>query len=560
MQNESAPLSSDLVSVIIPSYNHGNYLSEAIESAYTQLGVKVEIIVVDDGSTDDTRLVAQMHPYVKYIFQTNQGLSAARNKGIENSTGKYLVFLDADDWLLDDSLAVNLQYLQDEKKAFVSGTYKYVFEKTDQTYDIIREVNGNHYQEFLICNYIGMHGAVMYQRWAFDHYRFDTSLKASEDYDMFLNLSRKFPVVHHTQQIAAYRIHGMNMSGNIPLMLEYTLKVLKRQEPLLQNEAEINLFHKGIRNWKNWYCGELYKKLHPLPVFTNNNSRAEMGMLWKYKKPLFLRYLARYQIKLAKWMIKKYMPAFISKRFYKKATPQSFIPPPGKVNKGDFNRTSPFSEEFGYERGGPIDRYYIEKFLAQNAPAIKGRILEIGDNTYTKRFGGSRVERSDVLNITSSPDATFVGDLSDAPHLPSNAFDCIILTQTLHLIYDYKAALSTCYSILKPGGTLLITVPGISNIDYDDWENYWLWSFTKKSVERILLEVFAGESVRVKSYGNVLVAASFLYGLGVTEIDNSQLEYTDPHYQLLITAVAKKRLKNEVDEIPASLESLSSLS
>ncbi|HEY9363111.1 MAG TPA: glycosyltransferase, partial [Chitinophagaceae bacterium] len=367
MQKESAPLSCDLVSVIIPSYNHGNYLSEAIKSAYTQSGVKVEIIVVDDGSTDNTRLIAELHPYVKYIFQTNQGLSAARNKGIENSSGKYLVFLDADDWLLDDSLCVNLQYLQEEKEAaFVSGTYKYVFEKTDRTYDIVREVNSNHYQQFLICNYIGMHGAVMYQRWAFDHYRFDTALKASEDYDMFLNLARKFPVVHHTQQIAAYRIHGMNMSGNIPMMLEYTLKVLKRQEPLLQNDTEINLFHTGIRNWKNWYCRELYKRLHPKPVFTNANSKAEMIMLWKYKKSLLFRYLARYQIKLVKWVIKKYTPDFISKRLYKNNSPQNLIPPPGKVNKGDFNRTSPFSKEFGYERGGPIDRYYIEKFLAQN--------------------------------------------------------------------------------------------------------------------------------------------------------------------------------------------------
>ncbi len=540
---QSAPVAPppDLISVIIPSYNHGNYLSEAIHSVQAQAGVHVEIIVVDDGSTDNTRQVAQMHPCVKYVYQPNQGLSAARNTGIDNSTGQYLVFLDADDWLLEDALATNLQYLKEHSSAaFVSGTYKYVYERIGCSYDIIRDVKADHYQQFLVRNYVGMHAAVMYQRWAFDHYRFDTSLKASEDYDMFLNLSRKFPVFHHTQPIAAYRIHGTNMSGNIPLMLEYTLRVIRRQEPVLQNDTERELLAKGLRGWENWYCNELYKRLRPQPLFTNKNLKKEMALLWKYKKSLFFKYMVRYQLKWLRWIVAKSMPAAVSRRLYKNKASGDRIPPPGQVNKGDFNRTTPFSKDFGYDRGGPIDRYYIEKFLAQHASLVKGRVLEIGDNTYTLRFGSNRVAQSDVLNITESPNATFVGDLSDAPHLPSNAFDCIILTQTLHLIYNYKAAIETCCRILKPGGALLLTVPGISHIDYDTWEGYWLWSFTKQSVERILQEAFPPEHVKAQSYGNVLVASFFLYGLGVTEVNNYQLEYTDPHYQLVISAVAKK--------------------
>lgn len=531
---------SDHISVVITCYNHGKYLAEAIRSIDRQQNVNVEIVVVDDGSTDNTKIVAQSFPHVKYVYQENQGLSAARNTGIKNSTGAYLVFLDADDWLLDGALATNLHFLkEDHHFAFVSGTYQYSFEKTNQVYDIIREVNSNHYQEFLRCNYIGMHGAVMYRRWAFDFYQFDTTLKASEDYDMFLNLARKFPVFHHTKPMAAYRIHGNNMSGNIPMMLDYTLKVVKRQLPYLRNEQEKEVIKKGIRGWKSWYCNELYKKLYPLPVFAKSHSKAELNMLWKYDKYLLLKYLTHQNLKLGKWLALKCLPKRVLKRL-NIGNNKNQIPAVGKIKKGDFDRITPFSIDFGYDRGGPIDRYYIDNFLLHNALSIKGRVLEIGDNFYTTKYGGSKVLKSDVLNIYECPEATFVGDLSDAPHLPSNAFDCIILTQTLQFIYDYKNAIDTCYRILKHSGLLLLTVPGISNIDHDEWKDYWLWSFTAKSIERILLESFSSENIQVQAHGNVLSATSFLYGMGVTELTNHQLNYSDPHYQLVITARAKK--------------------
>lgn len=544
MNQPSKKSNSDLISVIITCYNHGNYLTEAIQSVYSQQNVNVEIVVVDDGSTDNTRAVAESCSHVRYVYQKNQGLSAARNTGIKHSTGAFLVFLDADDWLLDDALATNLQYLKENSHyAFVSGTYQYVSEKINQVYNIIREVKENHYEAFLKCNYIGMHAAVMYSRWAFDFYMFDTTLKASEDYDMFLHLARKFPVFHHTKPIAAYRIHGNNMSGNIPMMLEYTLKVVKRQIPFLRNEHEKEVIQKGIHNWKLWYCNELYKKLYPLPVFDKSYSNVDLKMLWKYNKYLLFKYIARRNLKVGKWLFLKFTPKLVLKKL-NIVSHSNQIPAVGKVNKGDFNRVSPFSKEFGYDRGGPIDRYYIESFLLHHSQAIKGRVLEIGDNFYTTKYGGNKVQKSDVLNIYENSNATFVGDLSDAPQLPNQAFDCIILTQTLQFIYDYKKAIETCYRILKPNGMLLMTVPGISNIDHDEWKDYWLWSFTKKSIECILTDVFKTDIIKVQSHGNVLTAASFLYGMGVNELTNHQLDYSDPHYQLVITAAVKKQLPN----------------
>ncbi|MEP7037537.1 MAG: glycosyltransferase, partial [Acidobacteriota bacterium] len=162
-------------------------MKTAIESVLEQDYENLEVIVVDDGSTDDTMQVAKKYPNVKYVHQTNQGLSGARNTGIERSNGAYLIFLDADDWLLDDAVSVNLKHLkQNQEAAFVSGgyikvnSYKQVIEKPE------RIVEENHYCQFLEGNYIGMHAAVIYRRWILEKFRFDTSLKACEDYDLYL--------------------------------------------------------------------------------------------------------------------------------------------------------------------------------------------------------------------------------------------------------------------------------------------------------------------------------------------------------------------------------------
>jgi SAM-dependent methyltransferase len=220
---------------------------------------------------------------------------------------------------------------------------------------------------------------------------------------------------------------------------------------------------------------------------------------------------------------------------------KSYIPLPGKASLGDLDRTTPLSKAFGYDRGGPLDRYYIENFLAKNADAIRGRVLEIGDNEYTLRFGGNKVQQSDILHVDErNKSATFVGDLSDAPNLPDNSFDCIVLTQTLHLIYNHIDALKTCYRILKPGGKLLLTVPGISHIDQGEWMDYWLWAYTKASITKLLHEAFVPEKIAIETHGNVLVASGFLFGMGVTEISKKKLDVNDPHYQLIITAVASK--------------------
>jgi len=217
-------------------------------------------------------------------------------------------------------------------------------------------------------------------------------------------------------------------------------------------------------------------------------------------------------------------------------------PPVGAVDLGDLRRVSPVSRSFGFDRGRCVDRYYIEKFLSRHAADVRGRVLEIGDDRYTRMFGGDKVVKSDVLHaVEGNPHATIVADLTTGEGLTNETFDCIIFTQTLPFIYEYRAALRHLYRILAPGGVLLATFPGISQIsryDADRWGDYW--RFTSMSARRLFAEVFPPEAVEVEAYGNVLAAVALLHGLAVEDITPEELEHCDPDYEVIIAVRAVK--------------------
>jgi len=211
------------------------------------------------------------------------------------------------------------------------------------------------------------------------------------------------------------------------------------------------------------------------------------------------------------------------------------------VSFGNLRRVTPISHKFGFNRGQPIDRYYIESFLAHHVDDIQGRVLEIEDDSYTRKYGGDRVKLSDVINVAEgNPHTTIVADLTRADHIPSDAFNCIIFTQTFQLIYDVRSAIRTLHRILKPGGVLLATFPGISQIEQGyEWGN-WYWAFTTQSARRLFEEVFPAANLEVEARGNVLAAISFLHGLAVEELSEEELDYRDPNYEVLITLKAVK--------------------
>lgn len=212
------------------------------------------------------------------------------------------------------------------------------------------------------------------------------------------------------------------------------------------------------------------------------------------------------------------------------------------VNFQDLGQTAPISAVFGLDRGTPIDRYYIERFLQGKAQLIRGRVLEIGDSTYSRRFGGEKVEAFEVLHATAgNKAATIIGDLTDASTLPENEIDCFICTQTFNFIFDVQKAVEGAHHLLKPGGMLLATVAGISQIsryDMDRWGDYW--RFTTASVQKLFEPVFKG-GLEVESFGNVMAACAFLQGVAVEDLpDVSLLDRHDPDYQMLIAIIARK--------------------
>lgn len=253
-------------------------------------------------------------------------------------------------------------------------------------------------------------------------------------------------------------------------------------------------------------------------------------------------------IKAAK-AAKAVLPARLQSWLRSLTTGQAFKPSPSNVDFGDFRRLSPMSRQYGYDRGEPIDRYYIERFLDDHRAQISGTVLEISENTYTRKFGGDKVIHSDVLHYDDpSPPATLTGDLTDAPHLPSNHFDCIIITQTLMLIYNLPAAMATLHRILKPGGVVLATLPGLSQVADPGWLDTWHWGFTTPSSRRLFEDAFQGGEVEVTTYGNVLSTISFLQGLAQEELTTKELDHVDSEYQLLIAVAARKAPKENANE------------
>ncbi len=206
-------------------------------------------------------------------------------------------------------------------------------------------------------------------------------------------------------------------------------------------------------------------------------------------------------------------------------------------------RVTPYRPAFGWYRGQCIDRYYIEKFLGKHATDISGAVLEVAEPMYIGQFGGERVTRREIIDLDLANDkATIRDDLTSAGSVADDTFDCILCTQTLLCIYDFQAAIRTMRRILKPGGVLLATVPGIAQLcpasmmgaggDY--------WRFTRHSAEVAFEQEFGEANVAIETYGNVLTAVAMLHGLVSAEFDPTELDHHDPDYEVTIGIRAQK--------------------
>ncbi len=198
----------------------------------------------------------------------------------------------------------------------------------------------------------------------------------------------------------------------------------------------------------------------------------------------------------------------------------------------------PISKMYGFDRGKPIDRYFIENFLEENKQYIKGRCLEIVDNQYTLKYGTKKVLHSDVLDIFQTKKANIHGDLRNLFQVKDNKYDCCLVTQTFNVIDDYNSAIKECFRILKPGGILLATIPTISpcwNLKIN------LWRFSQESALFVFGKNFGIKNTQVKGYGNHEAIKGFWIGLASEDLSFSELTNIDESLPLIIGVKAQKK-------------------
>ena len=540
-----------LVSAIIIFLNEERFIREAIDSVFAQTCENWELLLIDDGShdgsTDIARRFAAENPgkvrYFEHEGHQNRGMSVSRNLGVRHAMGQYIAFLDADDVWLPEKLEQQVAILNSQPEAaMVCGPVQWWYSWT------------------------GDPGAAGRDRVVAPDIQADTLVPPPQ------LLSRILANETVTTTSGLLRRDMIESVGGF----EESFHGLYEDQVFCAKLCSRAPVFVASRCWYRW-------RKHPnsccsVAVRTGQYSGARLGFLqwlekflseqrienrevwealgkefWKCHHPHGARFIvqlkrsARRPKQLLKILAKFSLPTSVQECLRARLHGPEYLPPVGGVDFGNFRRSAPFSRVFGFDRGRPIDRHYIERFLVLQASDIRGRVLEIGDDTYTQRFGGDRVTQADVLHAAEgNPKATLVADLTRAENIPSNTFDCIICTQTLMFIYNVQAAIRTLYRILKPGGVLLATVAGVSHQisrhDMERWGDYW--RFTSLSTRLLFQEAFPAANVSVKTYGNVLAATAFLQGLVVEDFRVAELDRHDPDYEVSIAIRAVKPMSS----------------
>jgi glycosyltransferase involved in cell wall biosynthesis len=248
------------VSVVIPCFNQGHYLAEAVESVLAQTRQPDQIIIVNDGSTDNTAEVAARFRGVKFLSQDNRGLAAARNAGLKHAAGDYILFLDADDILLPAAIEHCLAaFAAQPNVALVHGGFRVVDSRGQLIFETLPQPAADPFAALLKRNYINMNGTVMYDVAILSQDGgFDETLRCCEDYDVYFRLVRHYPIGAYSHVAALYRRHEANMSRNAPLMLRTALLVLARQAAAARTSPVWNAaYAEGKVFWRRLYVGEV---------------------------------------------------------------------------------------------------------------------------------------------------------------------------------------------------------------------------------------------------------------------------------------------------------------
>lgn len=536
-ESRQGPLVSLIMCVWRP---RPEWLRQAVDSALGQRGCRIELVVVDDGSPEPVAELLRCitDDRLRIVRIEHGGLSRARNAGIAASTGSRLRFIDGDDVLDPDSTARLLRLMNADDVIAYGAT---MFCDSDLRPQLKRScrLTGSATMACLLGGFDVRIQALLFPRRVVEATgNWNPAIAVCQDWDFTLRALEHGRVRGEDKVALYYRRHSASNSSNMAAVWEGTQQVVRgyldrhpeargtRLERRIQ--AMLDVLRAGWdTDGRPWTSGRFWRGVLADPFAA---------------LPALKRHLPGEMGRLTRRIAQRTLPAPAYHWVAARRKRQKYSPPAGWVRLGSLRRVTPLSRAFGKDRGLPIDRYYIEHFLAARAADIHGRVLEVGGDSYTRKFGGSRVAVSDVLDIRAdNPKATIVADLTHGDNIPADAYDCIVLTQTLQFIYDTRAALRTVHRILKPGGVLLGTVGGISQIsrwDADQWGHYW--NFTTWSARRLLEELFPPASIDVHAFGNVLAAVAFLHGMASQELRGRELEYRDPDYEVVITIRAVK--------------------
>ena len=489
--------------VVVTCFNLGRTLEEAVGSVLAQTVPAAELVVIDDGSEDvlTIQVLARLTARGVRVFRApHRGVSAARNLGIRATTAPELVLLDADDRLHPEYLERTGAYLHAHPQlSFVSCA----MESFGETVGTWRPPD----PEVITSLTFGVpHISSRFTRALWSTVGgFDEEFGAQEDLDFWTSsLFMGFQGAVLDQALFQYRVRpdsnyhtALAPDAHRALMTRFYRKHL----PSLEERAPELLLAK-----ERFLIDQ---RAHAAALDAERAALA--GELADLQREIDqavadLRAIGR-----------------------------------DRIEFGTLRQIFPVSPVWGTDRGLPLDRHYVHAFLDRHRQEIRGRVLEVKDSGYTHLFGDDRVTGTDVIDIDpSNRAATVIADLT-AAGIRDDSYDCVILTQTLGLIYRVQSAVREVFRILRPGGTVLCTLPATGRISYEgpalDGD---FWRFTEASARALFADAFPSESFDVTGFGNVLAAAAFLYGLAPQELSAAELDATDPYFPVVYGVRATK--------------------
>ena len=542
-----------LVSVISVLHRASPFLSEAIESVLAQTYTNWELLLVNcdlktDGVPSARQYAAQRPDKIRYLEhsgQENRGMSASRNQAVQQARGELLALLNPDDvW--------RLQKLEREVAAL--GSQPQAAMVYGPTFEWYGWTGQRHHRHLDHLQDLGVSTNALLQP-----PQLVSAILRKETCSPHIGsvLLRHEAVT----AIGGFEEHCGGLYEDelffSKIGLRYPVFVIpkcydkhRRHETTQPNLNEITESRQPARlsylNWLANYLEQSGAKNDNLWAIMDVNAALKVQR-WPLQHPWLhslkqtvhdYRCTSRMRLGL---IVESLLPISTHEWVRTKLRGPDSPPRVGRAHLGSLRRLTPISRNPGSDRGQPVDRFYIEQFLAANKMDIRGNVLEIGDDLYTRRFGNNPDTKGDVLHVAEgSPKATIEADLTRADQIPDDRYDCILLVHTLPFIYDTEAALQTAFRILKPGGVLLATVSGISHRNHDEWEAQRYWDFTTHSVRKLMETTFPHAEVHIAAHGNVLAATALLHGLAAQDLRARELRHEDPQYELVITVRAVK--------------------